>query len=102
MSGFNERKEAFENKFINDQQIEFKIEALRNSMLGAWAAKLLDLSSNKTDDYIKEVVRSDFQEAGDEDVFRKLRDDLKGIVEEETIRKKMSECYEEAKTQLKS
>ena len=102
MSGFNERKEAFENKFINDQQIEFKIEALRNRMLGAWAAKLLDLSSNKTDDYIKEVVRSDFQEAGDEDVFRKLRDDLKGIVEEETIRKKMSECYEEAKTQLKS
>ncbi len=102
MSGFNERKDAFENKFINDQQFEFKIEALRNKLLGAWAAKLLNLSNNKAEDYIKEVVRSDFQEAGDEDVFRKLRDDLKGIVEDKTLREKMNECYEEAKTQLKS
>ena len=102
MSGFNERKDAFENKFINDQQIQFKIEAHRNKLLGKWAAELLNLPEGKIEDYIKEVVRSDFQEAGSEDIFRKLRDDLKDIVDEKALREKMVEFYEKAKAQLKS
>ena len=62
----------------------------------------MNLSDNKVEDYIKEVVRSDFEEAGDEDVFRKLREDLDGIIDEEAIRKKMVELHEEAKAKLKN
>lgn len=102
MSGFNERKDAFENKFINDQQIQFKIEAHRNKMLGKWAAELLNLPVSKVEDYIKEVVKSDFQESGSEDVFRKLREDLKDIVSEKALREKMVEFHEKAKVQMKS
>ena len=101
MSSFDERKDAFENKFIHDQQMQFKIEAHRNKLLGAWAAQLLNLSGSKVEAYIKEVVRSDFEEAGYEDVVRKLREDLKGIMDEETIRKKMVEFHEESKTKFK-
>ena len=102
MSGFNERKDAFENKFINDQQIQFKIEAQRNKLLGEWAAELLNLPDREVEGYIKEVVKSDFQEAGDEDVFRKLSDDLKDIIDEKAIREKMVEFYKKAEAQLKS
>ena len=102
MSTFDERKDAFENKFIHDQQMQFKIEAHRNKLLGAWAATLLNLSDSKVENYIKEVVRSDFEEAGDEDVFRKLKEDLEGIIDEEVIRKKMVELHEEAKAKLKN
>ena len=100
MSSFDERKDAFENKFAHDQQMQFKIEAHRNKMLGAWAAELLNLSESKVEDYIKEVIRSDFEESGDEDVFRKLRNDLDGLIEEEDLRKKMGEFYEKAKAKL--
>ncbi len=102
MSSFDERKDAFENKFVHDQQIKFKIEAHRNKMLGAWAAGLLNLSGEKVEDYVKEVVRSDFEEAGDEDVFRKLTSDLEGIIDEETVRRKMGEFYEIAKDRVKN
>ena len=102
MSGFNERKDAFEKKFINDQQTQFKIEAHRNKMLGQWAAELLNLTDREVEGYIKEVVKSDFQEAGDEDVFRKLSDDLKDIIDEKALREKMVEFYKKAEAQLKS
>ena len=99
MSGFNERKDAFEKKFINDQQTQFKIEAHRNKMLGQWAAELLNLTDREVEGYIKEVVKSDFQEAGDEDVFRKIKIDLKNQnISDENIRKKMDELSEKAKS----
>ena len=100
MATFDERKVAFENKFAHEQNLTFKIEALRNKMLGAWAAEVKGLDEEKTEQYIKDVVKSDFQEAGDEDVFRKLRTDLKGIVDDQDVRTKMNECFQAAKDKL--
>ena len=100
VSTFDERKDAFENKFAHEQNLAFKIEALRNRLLGAWAADVKGLDEDKTENYIREVVKSDFQEAGDEDVFRKLKADLEGLVNEQVIRTKMSECLQAAKDRL--
>ena len=102
MSTFDERKDGFENKFAHEQNTTFKIEALRNKLLGAWAAELKGLDENETQQYVKDVVKSDFQEAGDEDVFRKLKDDLEGLVDERGIRTKMNECLQVAKDRLSS
>ena len=100
VSTFDERKDAFENKFAHEQNIAFKTEALRNKLLGAWAAEVKGLDKDKTAEYIREVVKSDFQEAGDEDVFRKLKADLEGLVNEQTIRTKMSECLQTARDRV--
>ena len=100
MSTFDERKDAFENKFAHEQNITFKIEALRNKLLGAWAAEVKGLNEDKTEEYIREVVKSDFQEAGDEDVFRKLQDDLEGLIDGQAIRAKMNECLQAAKDRV--
>ena len=100
MSTFDERKDAFENKFAHEQNMNFKIEALRNKLLGAWAAEVKGLDEDKTEEYVREVVKSDFQEAGDEDVFRKLKADLEGLVDEQVIRTKMNECLQSAKDKL--
>ena len=102
MSTFDERKDGFENKFAHEQDIPFKLEALRNKLLGAWAAELKGLDEDKTQQYIKDVVKSDFQEAGDEDVFRKLQDDLEGLVDGQAIRAKMNECLQAAKDRVSS
>lgn len=74
MSGVSDREKAYENKFAHDQELKFKAEARRNRLLGLWAAELLGKSD--ADAYAKEVVVSDFDEAGDEDVFRKVRADF--------------------------
>ena len=100
MSTFDERKDGFENKFAHEQDITFKIEAFRNKLLGAWAAELKGLDEDETQQYIKDVVKSDFQEAGDEDVFRKLKYDLEGLVDEQAIREKMNECLQSAKDRV--
>ena len=100
MATFDERKDAFENKFANEQNLKFKVEALRNKMLGAWAAEMKGLDEEKTNQYIKDVVKSDFQEAGDNDVFRKLKADLQGIVDDQDIRTRMNECLKAAKDRL--
>ena len=100
MATFDERKDAYENKFAHEQNLTFKVEALRNKMLGAWAAEAKDLDEEKTEQYIKDVVKSDFQEAGDDDVFRKLKTDLEGIVDNKDIRTKMNECFQAAKDKL--
>ena len=100
MPTFDERKDAFENKFAHEQNITFKIDVLRNKLLGAWAADLKGLDKDKTEEYIKDVVKSDFQKAGDEDVFEKLKDDLEGLVDDKTIRTKMSECLQAAKDRV--
>ena len=100
MATFDERKDAFENKFAHEQNLTFKAEASRNKMLGAWAAEVKGLDKEKTDQYIKDVVKSDFQEAGDNDVFRKLKADLEGVIDDEDIRIKMNECFQIAKDKL--
>ena len=102
MPTFDERKDAFENKFAHEQNLTFKIDVLRNKLLGAWAAALKGLDEEKTEQYIKDVVKSDFQKAGDEDVFEKLKDDLEGLVDDQTIRTKMSECLQTAKDRISS
>ena len=100
MSTFDERKDGFENKFAHEQNLTFKIEALRNKLLGAWAAELKGLDKDETEQYIKDVVKSDFQEAGDEDVFRKLKDDLEGLADDQAIRAKMKEFLQAAKKRV--
>ena len=100
MPTFDERKDAFESKFAHEQNMTFKIEVLRNRLLGAWAADIKGLDEDKTEEYIKDVVKSDFKKAGDEDVFEKLKADLEGLIDEQTIRTKMSECLQAAKNRV--
>ncbi|PVB59953.1 DUF1476 domain-containing protein [Labrenzia sp. 011] len=76
MSTFDKREQGFENKFAHDEELRFKATARRNKLLGLWAAELLGHEGEKAEDYAKEVVRADFEEPGDEDVFRKIRADF--------------------------
>jgi len=76
MTTFDDREKAFENKFAHDQDMAFRITARRNRLLGQWAAGLMKLTAEETDSYSKSVVQADFEEAGDEDVIRKLLGDL--------------------------
>lgn len=102
MSSFDDRKNAFENKFAHDQDTKFKIEARRNKLLGHWAAELMGKDG---DAYAKEVIASDFEEAGDEDVFRKVRADLDASdadVTDEAIRDKMIWLLDVASEQVQS
>ena len=86
MSTFDERKKAFEKKFAHDSEIQFKVEARRNKMLRLWASDLLGKTEAEANDYVKEVIKADFQEAGDEDVYRKLAEDLGNLASEDEIR----------------
>ncbi|MEO0977335.1 DUF1476 domain-containing protein [Roseibium sp.] len=76
MSTFDKREQGFENKFAHDEELRFKATARRNKLLGIWAAGLLGYEGEKAEEYAKEVVRADFEEPGDEDVFRKIREDF--------------------------
>lgn len=101
MSGMSDREKAFENKFAHDQELRFKAEARRNKLLGQWAGALLGKAD--IDAYAKEVVASDFEEAGDGDVLRKVSGDLAagGVsVSEEEIRAKMQELLTIAVAQI--
>jgi len=100
MSGLKDRENAFENKFAHDAEMQFKAEARANKLLGLWAASLMGKSDEEATEYAKEVVKSDFEEAGHEDVYRKVSGDLGVNANEETIRAKMAECLAEAKAQL--
>jgi hypothetical protein len=100
MTTFDDRENAFENKFAHDAQMQFKAEARRNKLLGLWAAELLGKSGDEADAYAKEVIKSDFEEAGDDDVFRKLSGDLVDKATETEIRTKMVELLSVAKSQL--
>ena len=102
MSTFDDRENAFENKFAHDAQMQFRAEARRNRLLGLWAADLLGKSPEEAAEYAKEVVKADFEEAGDEDVYRKLAGDLGDRASETKIRTKMSELMVEAKKQILS
>ena len=105
MSGFDDRENAFENKFAHDQELEFKAVARRNKLLGLWAAELMGLTGDDADAYGKDVVKADFEEAGDEDVFRKVRGDFdaRGIEQSDhQIRHKMEQLLEEAREQVRN
>ncbi|WGI20706.1 DUF1476 domain-containing protein [Amylibacter sp. IMCC11727] len=102
MSGFDDRADAFEKKFAHDAELQFKVEARRNKLLGLWAASLLGKSADEAAAYATEVVKSDFAEAGDEDVYRKVAGDLGDKADEATIRAQMVALLAEAKTQVMS
>ena len=101
MSSFDERKKGFEKKFVHDEEKQFKINAKKNKYLGEWASQILGYDEENQKQYIQDVIKADFAEAGDEDVFRKLNADLKDRnISEEDIRKKMQECNEKATTEV--
>ena len=102
MSSFDEREKNFEKKFAHDEELQFKISARKNKYLGQWASKILLYDEQKEKEYIQSIIKADFEEAGDEDVFRKLKADLKDHnISEEEIRKKMDELSEKAKSDFK-
>ena len=102
MSGFDKRREGYESKFAHDEELKFKAEARRNRLLGLWAAGLLGKTGDAASDYAREVIKADFQEAGDEDVLRKVKADLGDLATEAKIREMMAEFMREAKGQLAS
>ena len=102
MSTIDERENAFESKFAHDAEMQFKAEARRNKLLGLWAAELMGKTGDEAAAYATEVIRSDFEEAGDEDVFRKVSGDLGDKADEQTIRTQMAALMIEAKAQLLS
>ena len=102
MSSFDEREKGFEKKFAHDEEIQFKISARKNKYLGEWASKILGYNDEKEKNYIQSVIKADFAEAGDGDVFRKLKEDLKNHnISDEEIRKTMDELNEKAKSEFK-
>ena len=100
MSSFDERENAFEAKFAHDADMQFKAEARRNKLLGLWAAGLMGKSDSEAEEYAKEVVRADFEEAGHEDVVRKVSGDLGDKASDDEIRTQMEALMAEAKTQV--
>ena len=103
MTQFDNREKAFESKFAHDEELNFKATARRNKLLGLWAAELMGLSGDEAAAYAKEVVIADFEEVGEEDVYRKVKGDLdaKALdVSEHRVRKAMEDYMEEAKRQV--
>ncbi|WP_436637272.1 DUF1476 domain-containing protein [Microbaculum sp. FT89] len=103
MSEFERRKKGFEEKFAHDEEMRFKAEARRNKLLGLWAAEKLGKTGDAAEAYAKEVVVADFEEAGDEDVFRKVRGDFDTAGVEQSdhqIRRTMDELMVTAMEQL--
>ena len=102
MSSFDERKKSFEKKFAYDEEKQFKISARRNKYLGEWVSSILKFNSDQEKEYIQAVIKSDFKEEGDEDVFQKIKNDLKmHNISDNEIREKMKELNEKAKSEFK-
>jgi hypothetical protein len=105
MTTFDKREEGFEKKFAHDEELKFKAEARRNKLLGLWAAEKLGITGPDADAYAKEVVVADFEEAGDGDVFRKVRKDFdakKIAVSDADLRGKMDELMSRAVAEIKA
>ncbi|PPB80056.1 hypothetical protein LV82_02341 [Albidovulum inexpectatum] len=100
MTTFDDRERAFESKFAHDEELRFRAIARRNKLLGLWAAGILGKTGDEAEEYAKTVVMADLEEAGDEDVYRKVAGDLGDKVDETTIRTRMVELLEEAKKQI--
>ena len=103
MTTFDDRQKAFETKYARDQEMQFKIVARRNRLLGQWAAKKMGLTDAEADAYAREVIRADFEEAGDEDVIRKVLGDLTAAgveIDADGVRQVLEEKSVEARRQL--
>ncbi len=103
MTNFQDREKSFENKFARDEEMQFKILARRNRLLGAWAGAQMGLTTEETEAYAREVVQADFEEAGDDDVLRKVLGDLTSAgIESDAVqvRKAMDEKLVEARRQF--
>jgi hypothetical protein len=105
MTTFDKRQEGFEKKFAHDEELKFKAIARRNKLLGLWAAEKLGMAGADADAYAKTVVMADFDEPGEEDVFRKVRNDFdaKGVTQSDhQIRRTMDELMEQAIQEIKA
>ena len=105
MSSFDDREKGFEKKFAHDQELRFKAEARRNKLLGHWAAELMGITGTEADEYAKSVIKADFEEPGDEDVFRKIRGDFdakKIDQSDHQIRRTMDELMHKAIDQIEN
>ena len=100
MTTFDDREHAFENKYAHDQEMQFRAEARRNKLLGLWAAELMGKTGEAADAYAREVVKADFEEAGHEDVVRKVSGDLGDKATDAEVRAKMEQLLKVAKGQL--
>jgi hypothetical protein len=102
MTSFDSREKAFEDKFAHDAELQFKVSARRNKLLGIWAGKLMGLTAEESDAYAKSVIQADFEEAGDEDVIRKVLGDLsaKSLSSEADVRAALASCEVEARRQF--
>lgn len=100
MSTFDNREQAFEAKYAHDEEMQFKAQARCNKLLGLWAAEMLGKSGSDVADYAKTVIVADFEEAGHEDVVRKVAGDLEGLASADEIRAKMAELLPLAKEQI--
>lgn len=103
MTTFDDRERAFETKFARDEEMQFRIVARRNRLLGAWAANLMGLTEVEAEAYAKDVVRADFENAGDDDVVKKLLGDLTSAgvdIDEARIREAMEHKYVDARRQM--
>ena len=105
MTTFDKREEGFEKQFAHDEELRFKATARRNKLLGLWAAEQLGLKGAQADAYAKDVVVADFEESGEDDVFRKIRKDFdaKGVATPDTdIRRMMNELLARAVGEIKA
>lgn len=105
MTTFDSRKEGFERKFAHDQELMFKAHARRNKALGLWAAEKLGMSGADAEEYARTVIAADFEEAGDDDVFRKIRADFDAKKVEQSdhqIRRTMDEMLQTAVAEIQS
>ena len=105
MTTFNDRKDAFESKFAHDEQLRFKAMARRNKLFGLWAAGQLGQSGAEADTYAKSVVATDFEEAGDDDVLRKVRKDLEAggrTVSDADLRRTMDQLLAQAVQEIQA
>ena len=105
MTTFDQRKDAYENKFAHDEELRFKATARRNKLLGLWAAEKLGKTGADAEAYAKEVVNADFEEAGDHDVLRKVKADFDtaGVNQSEhQIRRTMEELMQTAVAQIRA
>lgn len=105
MTTFDEREKAYESRFAHDEELRFKAIARRNKLLGAWAAEKLGYTGEKAETYARAVVRADFEEPGDDDVFRKIRSDFAAAqvsVSDEDLRLRMRELLVVAAEQVSS
>ncbi len=103
MTTFDDRERAFEAKFAHDEEMQFRITARRNRLLGEWAARQMGLTDVEAESYAKDVVRADFEEAGDEDVIRKVLGDLTSAgveMDEATIRDTLANKTIDARRQI--